>query len=225
MKEDAEQYQVQDPTTPQACCEGGSCCPPARAGASQKVKLIAFVLIVVAAGVVLANSLMRRSRAEADQSRGGFATDMIASALQTASSQPAAGSDSSTVALASPWETSLSSLDELNTASADIQAVFVLVGSESDRASAALSQPMAAAVKALKGGGGSLRTYYLQPGTADYENLSKQAKLPCILAMVKGGGMAVVSDEVSESKLIQAYVTASRPGSACCPGGSCCPTP
>ena len=116
-------------------------------------------------------------------------------------------------------------MDELNTVAADIQAVFVLLGSESDRESAVLNQAMAAAAKALRGGGTRLGTYYLQSGTADYENLSKQAKLPCILAMGKGGGMAVVSDEISESKLIQAYVTASRPGAACCPGGSCCPTP
>lgn len=224
MKEDADQNQVQGPTELQSCCDGGSCCPSPAGGASQKVKVIAFVLIVVAAGAVLANSLMRKSRAEASRASGGFATDMVASALQTASSSPTAEADSSVIAPASPWETSLSSLNELNDAAGDIQAVFVLVGSDADRENVALNQPMAAAVKALKGGGTRVGAFYLQQGTDDYNNLSGQAKPPFILAMVKGGGMAVVSDEISEAKLIQAYVTASRPGAACCPGGSCCPT-
>jgi hypothetical protein len=43
--------------------------------------------------------------------------------------------------------------------------------------------------------------------------------LPGILVMSKGRGMGAVSGEITEEKLLQAYVASSRAG-GCCSGGS-----
>jgi hypothetical protein len=42
--------------------------------------------------------------------------------------------------------------------------------------------------------------------------------LPGMLVMSKGRGMGAVSGEITETKLLQAYVASSRTG-GCCPAG------
>ena len=54
----------------------------------------------------------------------------------------------------------------------------------------------------------------------DYKNLAEQFSVPTVLAMVKGLGFSVVSEQITEVKLLEAHLTASRPQGACCPPGT-----
>ena len=229
MKEDAEPSQMQDPTESQSCCEGGNCCPSDASGASQKVKIIAFVLIVVAAGAVLANSLIRKSKAEAGQPEQAFAGMPVSTTSETASVAKSEaetamavetdkGDSDTPKAAPSLWKTELASLASLNQAAADVDGVFVLLGSSDDRSSQGICREMQAALGKIKTSNTRVSTFWLKDSAPEYANLSQQIELPCVLAMVKGGGMSVVSDQISEARLVQAFVSASRP-SGCGPSG------
>ena len=51
--------------------------------------------------------------------------------------------------------------------------------------------------------------FTLKTTSPDYEKVLAQLSLPSVLAMVKGRGMSAVSGEITEAKLVQAYVSAS----------------
>jgi hypothetical protein len=219
MSENQEQTHNSAPSGSQSCCEGGSCCPSGSTGISQRGKIIVFVLIVAAAGVVLANSLIRKSQTDVEKTQEGFTANTLITAVAAPASAAVAEENQPAIPMPSPWKTELPSMGDLNQAAADVDAVFVFVGSSSDRETASLTKSMNAALKMVQSRGTRVGMFWLQDATPDYENLAKQVPLPCVLAMVKGGGMAVVSDEINETKLMQAFVTASRPPSACGPSG------
>jgi len=223
MNDDKEKAGSGDKTSDvQPCCDGGSCCPSGSDGASKKWKIVVFVLIVVAAGVVLARSLISKSNSAADRSQQLFATILPAdtpdsSAAATTetheSDQPASGL----------WGEPLDSLASLNNAAANADAVFILLAADDRESSQAATKQIEAAAKTIQGGGKRISAFQLKQGTADYANVAKQLSIPCVLALVKGGGIsAVLADQITETKLAQAFVSASRPSSGCCPGSTTC---
>jgi hypothetical protein len=235
MSETQDQQQNQENvSTPQACCDGGSCCPSGSTHSGQRGKLIAFVVIVVAAGAVLANSLVRKSRVTAGQSEGTFAAMPMDNCCESASLTSVATETTNTVetdtaegdteTLASSlWQTELVSLASLNQVASDADAVFVLLSSSSQRAGKGITRGVEAAVAKIRANKTRVSTFWLKESAPQYASLAQQAgTLPCVLAMVKGGGMGIVSDDISEAKVVQAFVTASRPASSCCPSGGPC---
>jgi hypothetical protein len=110
-------------------------------------------------------------------------------------------------------------LSSLNQVATGADAVFVLLGSRSQQANKGIYREMEAALVKIKSNGTRVSTFWLQDSAPEYANLATQMTFPCVLAMVKGGGMSVVSDEISETKLVQAFVAASRPASSCGPAG------
>ena len=55
-------------------CDEGSCCPSGSGSNGKSWKLVVFILIVIAAGVVLARSFIRKSNSDGDQSQQAFAS-------------------------------------------------------------------------------------------------------------------------------------------------------
>ena len=245
MNDDKEQVNSQQTEgDPQPCCDGGSCCPSGSDGAGKNWKMVVFILIVIAAGVVLARSIIRKSDSETEQRQGMFATiqpefiqdipsplkaeattqDLTASRGNTATPAVANGktegdvSDKVSLVL---WGSELDSLASLNKAAADIDAVFVLLAAEDQQDIQTITNEIEAAAKKIQAGGISISAFRLKQSAPNYANLTKQLSAPCVLAMVKGGGLSGVSaDQITETKLVQAFVTASRPSSGCCPPGS-----
>ncbi len=212
------------------CCAGGGCCPSGSVGGNPRWKAAVFILIVIAAGAVLANSLVRKFRADADQSEQVFASIQMNNAC-CAPVQSSTETDVSPVAdeakeqdvpvteALALWQTELVSMSSLNQVATGTDAVFVLLGSQGQQANKGVAREMEAALVKIKSNGTRVSTYWLQDSAPEYANLATQMTFPCVLAMVKGGGMSAVSDEISEAKLVQAFVTASRPASGCGPGG------
>ncbi len=123
----------------------------------------------------------------------------------------------------------IDSLSLLNTLAANQDAVFVFVqASGNETISKETLNAIASAEQKIKSSGVKIGLYTLQfsPST-EYANLAKQLTLPGILVMSKGKGIGAVSGEITETKLLQAYVASSRAG-GCCPSGvssaSCSPT-
>ena len=226
MNDDKEKAGSGDNTSDlQPCCDGGSCCPSGSDGAGKRWKIVVFVLIVVAAGVVLARSLVSKSNSTADQSQQLFPTIQSADKPDTSAAVNIIETQGSDQPASSLWGEPLDSLASLNKVAADTEAVFILFAADDQESSQAAVKQIEAAAKTIRGGGTRISAFRLKQGTADYANLTKQLSVPCVLAMVRGGGMSgVLADQITETKLVQAFVAASRPASGCCPtGGTCAP--
>jgi hypothetical protein len=208
----------------QPCCDGGSCCPSGSNGGGKSWKIVVLVLIVVAAGVVLARSLIGKSNSAADQTQQLFAT------FQTDDKPATPAAMNATTATQEPnqpasslWGEPLDSLASLNNVAADTDAVFILLAADDQEGSEAAIKQIEAAAKTIQAGGTRISAFRLNQGAPDYANLTKQLSVPSVLALVKGGGVrGVPADQITETNLVQAFVTASRPASACCPGSTTC---
>jgi hypothetical protein len=123
----------------------------------------------------------------------------------------------------------LDSLASLNKLAVNQDAVFVFVpASGNETISKETLNAIASAEQKLKSSDIRIGLYTLQfsPST-EYANLAKQLTLPSILVMSKGKGMGTVSGEMTEDKILQAYVASSRAGGCCASGGGsagCSPT-
>jgi hypothetical protein len=191
------------------------------------VKILIFFVILAAAGIVLARSFVKKANSTTDQAQKIFATIQTQENAET-SSQPNTMAEEETSDRAEPalWGAELDSLASLNEAAAEMDAVFILLGAESQQDIQPIAEQIEAAAKKIQSNGIRISAFRLNRGAPNYANLTKQLSAPCVLAMVKGGGLSGVSaDQISETKLVRAFVAASRPSSGCCPsGGPCGPT-
>lgn len=119
---------------------------------------------------------------------------------------------------------SLDSIRSLNKVAADQDAVFVFIPAKgSDTADRKTVDAIMSAEQKLKSNGVSIGLYTLQSGSPEYANIAAQLTLPGMLVMSKGRGMGTVSSEITETKILQAYVASSRAG-GCGPSSSCGPS-
>jgi hypothetical protein len=193
-------------------------------------KTVIFILVVVAAGVVLAHSLIAKSNSAIDQTQPLFATIPPESNPH----MPSLPDDTITKEVSDKAETTLwgqelDSLASLNKVAADTDAVFVFLAADSRQGDQTITSQIEAAAKTLQSNGIRISAFTLKKDSLDYTQLAKQSSIPCVLAMVKSRGMSGVSGEITDTKLVQAFVTASRPTSGCSPAGcgptGCGPTP
>ena len=112
------------------------------------------------------------------------------------------------------------SLASLNKVAINQDAVFVFVPANvNETVSKETIDAIASAEQKLKSNGINIGLYTLQfSPSKEYASIAAQLTLPGILVMSKGRGMGAVSGEITETKLLQAYVASSRTG-GCCPSG------
>jgi len=114
----------------------------------------------------------------------------------------------------------LDSLASLNKVAVNQDAVFVFVPAKgNDTADKETTDAITSAQQKLKSSGVSIGLYTLQSGSPEYTNIAAQLPPPSMLVMSKGRGMGAVSGEITETKLLQAYVASSRGEGGCCPSG------
>jgi hypothetical protein len=182
---------------------------------------VIFILIVIAAGVVLAHSFLRKSNSDAGQSQQTFPSvqaefkNEIPPVTDNTAKQEASAKDVPVL-----WKADLDSLASLNKVAAGTDAVFVFLTAEDQQSNQNIISLIEAAAKTINADGIRISAFKLNKTAPDYAQLAKQFPVPSVLAMVKGRGMSAVSGQINETKLVQAYVTASRPTSGCCPAGA-----
>jgi len=246
--DNVEQTRQENLGNPQACCPSasgsGDCCPPS-SGGGKSWKMLVFILVVVAAGVVLARSVIRKSNSASDQKQQSFAAIQLVSKSETASplnatakAETPAGAKASidtpsvvsvtTEAQVSNrsasnlWGKPLDSLASLSKVAAETNAVFILLAADDQQGIQTITNEIEAAAKKIQSNGIRISAFTLKKGAPNYAQLAKQLSVPCVIAMVKGGGLSGVSGQITETKLVQAFVMASRPASGCCPGSADC---
>jgi len=205
----------------QSCCDGGDCCPSGSQSGGKNWKALICILVLLAAGAVLARSFIGKSDADGDQSQQAFAPIRMDNMSDTPSvADETKKQDIPGEAAPSIWRAELDSMASLNKVATNTDAVFILLSAKDQQNSQTITKEIDAAAQRIQSSGVRVSAFRLMQAAPEYAQLASQVSVPCVLAMVKGGGMSAVSGEINEAKLVQAFVTASRPTSGCCPPGS-----
>jgi hypothetical protein len=234
------------------CGPGCDCGKPS---GNTKVKFVACLIAILVVGGILVYKAIAKNASSAAPSNTdtGFTAPLaiqnsepgstIAPGIDTSSTSGTAvsagqgaavpGADSQQVVI---METSkkqigdfLDSLGSLNKVAANQDAVFIFLPAKADATvTKETDKAVEAAKKTLESKNVRIGLYTLQSSAPEYTNIAAQLTLPGMLVLSKGRGMGAVSGEITEEKLLQAYVASSRAGgcgpSGCGPSG-CGPSP
>ncbi len=199
-------------------CAPGCDCHASAPGSRRRLILGAIVLLVTVTLVVRA---VIKTHGAQDQ------PDTAAFALPTAQTPSTEG-----VFTTLPVETArvpepsvdqeIGSLAELNTVAAANDGVFVYIPGKDGSSGNPPATAMQNAASRIGSQGYKIGLFKLKAGTRDYDLLAAQMSVPGVLAAFKGRGMSVASGDMTEAKLIQAFVAASNAGA--CGAGGCGPS-
>jgi hypothetical protein len=215
MKTPNEDYQPTDnmESLKQQAAACGPRCGCHAPGTPGKMRWVLGVIVLIAAGTLVARAVIKNNGANAQTPANGFATTAMGN--QTSASAPVA---SDTVATKE-----IGGLSDLNTLATDMDGVFVFLPSKNEtNAQAATAQIRDAARKIETQARIKIGVFQLKTSSPEYANIAAQLSLPGVLALVKGGGVAPVTGEITEAKLTQAFVRASSAGG--CGAGGCGPS-
>ena len=200
--------------------EAGACGPGCACGTTEsggRWRLVVGIVVLLVAGLLVARAVVKDNGAQAAPASTGFAA-LAAAPEQTP--EPAA-------AVKPPVTDTvkeIASLSDLNAVAADTVGVFVFLPGKTEATAKAPMAQIRGAARTMEPqlNGGKIGIFALKLGSRDYEQVASQMAVPGVVAMVKGGGMAPVSGEITETKLVQAYVTASSAGGGCGPASGGC---
>jgi len=196
---------------PQAAACGSGCGCHA-AGSAGKTRWIVGVLILAVAGALAARAVIKNNRTATAPASAGYAA-------------PAQATKSTDVAGSQVTVKEIGAFAELNTLAADMAGVCVFLP---ERSASTDQAPMTQIHSAARTIGsrmqGKIGVFTLKRGSPDYVQVVAQMTAPGVLAMVKGRGMAPLSGEITEAKLVQAFVTASSAGGCGPSAGGCGPS-
>lgn len=186
----------------------GSDCDCHAKGSTGKTRLIIGAIVLAAAGALVARAVVKNNATADAPASTGFA------ALPAVVQGPKSNDVTKVVETNAVKE--ISALSELNTMAKDMDGVFVyLPGKTNAVAKESTAQLRSAAQTIERQIKGKIGVFTLKTDSRDYEQVASQIAVPGTLAMVKGRGMAPVSGEITEAKLVQAFVSASSAGGGC----------
>ena len=195
----------------QAAACGAECgCHAPRA--SGKTRWVIGAVVLVAAGVLVVRAVTKGDGASTQTSAPSVAAP--AASQTSANASGAAGGKAETSV-----GTTIGAFSELNSVAANTTAVFIFLPGKGGTSSNPPSTPMKSAASTLESKiGAKCGLFTLKPGSPDYAEIAAQMSVPGVLVMVKGGGMIPISGDITETKLVQGFVAASRAG-GCGPSG------
>jgi hypothetical protein len=203
------------PAEPAACGPGCNCAAPARGGIAKVV--ICLVVLLAVVGIIAYKALGGRGAAAASPAANDKAGFNVPPAMKVEDVKAAPLKEAD-----KEIGKYLKSMSELNTVAIDQDAVFIFVpATDTLTPSDATRTAVLAAQKTLGAKDTKVGLYTLQAMSADQAQIAKQVKLPAVLVACKGRGMGVVSGEVTETKLLQAYMASSQAG-GCGPASAGC---
>jgi hypothetical protein len=219
-----------EPKEEAPACGPGCACGTPSGGKRMKIAVSLIALLVVA-GIFIYKAAAAKDNGASNTAPKNDAAFAIAqpapSTVPGAETQP---SDTATPALAKAGHKVgeyLESLSALNKVAMNQDAVFVFIpAAKNDLADDKMNTAMLAAQRTLKSNKITLGLYTLRASSPDYSGISTQVKAPAILVACKGKGVTAVSGDVTEQKLLQAFVASSSAGgcgpSGCGPSGGAC---
>ncbi len=191
----------------------GSGCACTSGGSPRRVRVIIGILVIGITTVLVAWAIIKSNQTEPQTPSATFTASGIAQPLGAESGPAAQETD-----VSRPTEsvvTEIDTLADLNTMAAATDAVFVFLPGIGGEPPVAQMKSAAATIGAR---GSSVGIFMLKKTAPEYKSIAVQVPVPCVLAMVKGRSAAPVTGEITETKLVQGFVTASSAGS-CGPSG------
>ena len=196
-------------------CGPDCSCNCAPAGKKVKTVVSSVVLIAVLGilGVKFATAKPTEPVAASNGSTTAFPVGQLVGAEQPATTEPSASALEE-----------LNALSDLNKVASRQDAVLVFIPSlGSAGVPAATESAMRTAQKTLQKSKMALGLYTLAETAPDYPVISAQTKAPAILVAAKGRGMLAIPADTTESKILQAFMTASS-GGGCGTSSGCGPS-
>jgi hypothetical protein len=184
----------------------GAECACHTAKPTSRIRWIVGAVILVFVAVLVVRAVVKNNGGSVSASADGFTNNLTAK--QTPEPLTQVGNE-------------ISSFADLNTAAADTNAVFIFLPGKNGPGAPPTTQ-MQNAVQTLKTKGIKVSIFTLKTNSLDYNQITTQMPVPGIVVAVKGGGMIPVSGDITETKLIQAFVTAMNAGGGC--GTGCAPS-
>lgn len=233
------------PAAEDGSCSPGCCCHAS--GGPGRTRWFLGAVILALAAVLAVRAVIRSTAASGQSSMAAAGFAAAAEAPAAAAEQPAAAvvetppvspasatpegtepaapapAPAEGVAAQTPASvigTEIAAISDLNRLAGDMTGVFVFFPSGQADGAAPPRAPMEAAARAIAAQGMKVGLFTLKAGTPDYDQIATQVSAPGVLALVKGRGMKAVSGEVTETRLVQAFVAASAPAGGCCGGGA-----
>ncbi|MBT3379567.1 MAG: hypothetical protein HN742_25390 [Lentisphaerae bacterium] len=230
-----------------ACGPGCGC--HAGEGSGRARCVVGVIVLAVAAGLVVRAVRKSDETASAQESASAFTTPqgaVVAPTMVGASVSSSPAGSPVAVAAAAPAVTDnpaasapvvdspedkavvcgdlIQSLGDLNTRATDLGGVFVFLAGEDAVKARAVATVIEKAADTIRDRDITMGVFTVADGSPEYANLAKQVPPPGVIAMVKGHGASAVSGDITESKLMQAFVAASS-GGGCgsAPSSGCCP--
>jgi len=213
---------------PTPCCQpadrrASTCCNP-EDGSWRKIKLLISVIIIIAAIGVGTHSFFSGNSAQS------YTTVPAKSFSAGLTEVPAATADSGR-SQNKPEEISLDrvldSLQSLDVLAADKDVVFLILAGDVQAHSLAIPKQVRAVANNLANSGQGIAVFTVKNGAPDYERLVKHFsvnKFPSVVILGRQGSASALTDDISEARLYNAFVLASKSAS-CCPAtgnASCC---
>jgi len=227
-----------------ACGPGCGC---HAGGPARRIRWIVGVIIIIAAGALVARAMIKNNSASAEKAASGFASlPTVGQVPATSATLPPttsprtlsrfeasgplaadgggrlpgdAATDAAPATPATVAVKEIGALSELNAVAADTGGVFIFLAGKNEPLIKAPLAQMRGAAKMIEAQGQKIGLFTLKTDSPDYAQVATQMAVPCVLAMVKGRGMIPVAGDITEAKLIQGFVAASSSGGGCGPSG------
>ena len=171
-----------------------------------RIRQVVGVIVLLAAAGLVARAVVKNGGASANTTTPGYA------AVTTMAETPSLANAATAIK-------EIAALSELNTVATNTDAVFVFLPGTNAASEKAPTAQIQAAARTIESQGRKIGLFTLKADSPEYKQLATQTPVPAVLAMVKGRGMSAVCGEITETKLVQAFVGASSAG-GCCGGGS-----
>jgi hypothetical protein len=222
---DERSDQVQVPNTAEGSAQCGPGCNCGSSGRGRNGKIAICLIIVAAAILVLGRSFARKTETGTAQAKSTFATTVPATTPSITVATDRKANSAQTVRLKPVvWGEPLTGLVDLNNVAAQQDAVFVYVPKKGQGPVESMKQQITKAAEKAQAGGMKTGCYTLDADSEDYAKVTSQTPAPCVMALAKGAGSSVVSGKITEDKLLEAVVTASRASSSSCGPSGCAPS-
>jgi hypothetical protein len=194
-----------------ACAAGCACHGTGSAG---RMRWVLGMIVLLVAATLVARAVVKNHGAPTEPAAGFPTLAPILTADGQVPVNPVAAGNTPEARIG----TSIAALSDLNKVAAAADAVFVYVPAQDGTSDSPSTEPIKSAASRINSQGYKIALFTLETGSRDYAQLAAQMSVPGVLAMVKGRGMSAVSGEITETKLIQSFVTASSAG-GCGPSG------
>jgi len=219
-----------EPGNDKAACGPGCACGTPSGGKRMKIA-VSLIMLLVVASIFIYKAVAAKDNGSNNTAAKGDAAFRLAqpapSTMPRAESQPSGTATPDAAKAGQKVGEYLESLSALNKVAINQDAVFVFIpAAKNDLADDKTNTAVLAAQRTLKSNKITLGLYTLPTSSPDYSGISAQVKAPAILVACKGKGMAAVSGDVTEQKLLQAFMASSSAGgcgpSDCGPSSADC---